>query len=285
MQKKLSDLVIEADLIKSEHPGCGVEKLYYTLEPNRLGRDKFIDYFMDLGYRVKRIRNYIRTTIPVDSKYQNFISGMLLNDRNQVWQTDITYYHVGHRFYYITFIIDVYTKKIVSYQVSDNLRAEANLKALRQALKMNKGVIDGLIHHSDRGSQYTEKRYTGLLAKNGVSISMSKKAQDNAYAERINGIIKNEYLAYKEITGLNELKKEVKKAVKHYNNKRLHRNLPKWNTPIQFEEKLVHLSDQNRPKELVYAEENCKIKKASSFLNFRPEIEPQKKVCPIICNY
>ena len=101
MHKKLSDLVIEADLIKSEHPGCGVEKLYYTLEPNRLGRDKFIDYFMDLGYRVKRIRNYIRTTIPVDSKYQNFISGMLLNDRNQVWQTDITYYHVGHRFYYM----------------------------------------------------------------------------------------------------------------------------------------------------------------------------------------
>ena len=111
MEQKLSELVLDADLIKSEHPGCGVEKLYYTLQPDWLGRDKFIDYFMDLGYRVKRIRNYIRTTVPVHSKYVNLISGMLLNDRNQVWQTDITYYHAGLRFYYITFIIDVYTKK------------------------------------------------------------------------------------------------------------------------------------------------------------------------------
>jgi len=230
--KKLMDLMIEVDELRSEHPGCGVEKMYNTLQPGFIGRDRFIEHFMELGYRLKRIRNYHRTTLPASHKYPNLIEGILVKRKNTVWQSDITYFDVEGKFYYIVFIIDVYTRQIVGYSVSDNLRAEANIKALKMALR-NHGAPK--IHHSDRGSQYIDKRYVKLLTDNGADVSMGLQAQDNAYAERINGTIKNDYLKYWEIKSFNELKVCVKKAVDHYNSKRIHDNLPNRSAPDEFE--------------------------------------------------
>lgn len=156
---KLSALILDADLLREEHPGCGVEKMYFVLRPDFIGRDKFIDLFMQLGYRIKQNKNYRRTTVPVHSRYQNLIQGMMIQDRNIVWQTDITYFYMNGRYYYLVFIIDVYTKKIVGYHASDHLRAEANLAALRMAIKNTKGSLENLIHHSDRGSQYVDNEY------------------------------------------------------------------------------------------------------------------------------
>lgn len=280
--KKLDGLMMEVDILKSEHPGCGVEKMYYTLCPDWLGRDKFIELFMGLGYRVRKIKNYTRTTIPVHSKYKNLIEGMLINRKNQVWQSDITYYQVGSRFYYVVFIIDVYTKRIMGYQVSDHLRAEANILALKMAFKHSDGPLDGLIHHSDRGSQYIDSVYTKMLTDQGISISMGAKAQDNAYAERVNGTIKNEYLKYRDIQSYNVLYKEVKKAVAHYNQKRKHRGLPNWMSPLEFEQYLLVLGSQRRPKVIIYAEGNYKIKEALSLHDFKPKQEPQAHNCPIV---
>lgn len=278
---KLSALLVEVDLLRSEHPGCGVEKMYYTLQPDWLGRDKFIDLFFELGYRVKTHKNYIRTTIPAHFKYPNLISGLQVTRKNQLWQTDITYIKVGARYYYLIFIVDVYTRQIIGYCVSDHMRAEANIKALQMALKNCRGSINGLIHHSDRGSQYIDKGYTSILKDKGAYISMGEKAQDNAYAERVNGIIKNEYLSYKEIESFPQLRSQVKKAVNHYNTKRIHRSLPKWSTPESFDKKLLGLYSQKRPKVIIYAEGNCKIKKALSPLDFMPEKEPRAHICPI----
>ncbi len=180
--------------MREEHPGCGLAKIYENLRPDFIGRDKFVDLFMDLGYRIRRVKNYVRTTIPTHLKYPNLIEGMYVYGPTQVWQSDITYIYINNRFYYIVFIIDVYTRNIVGYRVSDSLRAIANIKALKMALNKLKTKPNGLIHHSDRGSQYVDKGYVKLLKESGIKISMGMRAQDNAYAERINGTIKNEYL-------------------------------------------------------------------------------------------
>ena len=144
-------LLLEAEELRKEHPGCGLEKMYYTLNPHFIGRDRFIELFMDLGFRIKKRINYKRTTYAVASKYTNLIKGLAVSAPSVVWQSDITYYDVNDKFYYVVFIIDVYTKVIVGYTVSDNMRATANLKALEMALVSYKAP---LIHHSDRGGQY-----------------------------------------------------------------------------------------------------------------------------------
>lgn len=161
--EQLSDLLVQVDELRTEHPGCGVSKMYEVLRPDFIGRDRFVEIFMELGYRVKKIKNYVRTTVPAHLRYPNLIEGLCVYKPNQLWQSDITYFYLHGRFYYIVFILDVYTRKIVGFNVSDHLRAEANIKALKQAVKSQKSSLKGMIHHSDRGSQYVDKRYIKLL--------------------------------------------------------------------------------------------------------------------------
>lgn len=270
-------LVKEAELLREEHPGCGVEKMYYTLNPDFIGRDRFIELFMQLGFRLKRKKNYKRTTFSVLAYYPNLITGMLLHSPNQVWQSDITYIKVVERFYFAVFIIDVYTKKIVGYNVSDSLRATANVKALKMALKTNSPPI---IHHSDKGSQYIYHKYIDLLHDNNIAISMCDTALDNAYAERINQTIKNEYLAYWKPRTFKQLKTDVNKAVKQYNNRRIHNNIGR-KTPITFEKEVLNLSLQSRPKETIYTDGQIKMEVASSHHPFFAEQNLQDLICPI----
>lgn len=165
--------------------------MYTVLKPDFIGRDRFIEAFMELGFRLKKKKNYRKTTIASKIYYPNLIKGKQVNKPSTIWQSDITYIEINGKFYYAVFIIDVYTKKIVGCHVSDTMRAEANMKALQMALKDNAAP---LIHHSDRGSQYVYKKYISLLKDNNSQISMALSAQDNAYAERINRTIKEEYL-------------------------------------------------------------------------------------------
>lgn len=232
--QKVAQLVLEADLLRAEHPGCGVEKMYYTLKPDFIGRDRFIALFMSLGYRVKHHKNYRRTTYATSHYYPNLIKGMDITAPSQVWQSDITYIDVNGKFYYAVFIIDVFTRKIVGYQVSDHLRANANVVALKKAFKVSHPPM---IHHSDRGSQYIYRKYLDMLTANHCRVSMGATAQENAFAERINKTIKEEYLQYWKPKNLQQLKTMVKKAVSHYNEKRLHNHL-KRNTPNKVEGQL-----------------------------------------------
>jgi len=279
---EVSQIQIQADKLREEHGGCGIRKMYHALQPEFIGRDKFERLMMEKGYRVKRPKNYIRTTIPTHYKYPNLIEGSVVNQINQVWQSDITYILVNGQFYYIVFIIDIFSRRIVGYRASDHMRSDANVKALNQAIKLRSSKdLTNLIHHSDRGSQYASKAYTGILKKNGIHISMGLKATDNAYAERLNGIIKNEYLKYKEMASLKDLKRELKKAVKHYNEKRTHINLDKLN-PVDYEMKMVNLTDQKRPMVTIFTEGYDKIKEASSLHNLRPEKNLGVHICPIV---
>jgi hypothetical protein len=246
------EIIVQVDIIREEHPGCGIEKMYNMLKPNFIGRDAFIETLMSLGYRVKRNKNYKRTTIASKLYYPNLIKGIELVSPNHLWQSDITYFEVGTRFYYGVFIIDVYTKEIVGYSVSDNMRATANVKALKSAI-CEYGKVK--IHHSDRGSQYIAKKYTAILNDIESQISMGLTAQDNAYAERINQTIKNEYLVYRDIKDFQSLKRYIKKAVDNYNNKRFHNSLKPYRiTPSDFRKLVINLPEQDRPKVKIYTE-------------------------------
>jgi putative transposase len=180
--------------LRSIHPRMGLRKLHHLLNPE-IGRDRFEAIMKSHGLQLKKLRNYMRTTFSSRYNiYPNLISGLVLTQPNQVWVSDITYYRSSDKFYYLTLILDVYTRKIVGWQVSDTLRAEANVSALRMALKKEKGCLRYLIHHSDRGSQYASNKYTQLLKQHKIRVSMGNKAWENAHAERLNGIIKQEYL-------------------------------------------------------------------------------------------
>jgi len=162
---KVISLLTEAEDMRNEHPGCGVEKMYFSLNPGFIGRDRFIELFMGMGFRLRKRINYKRTTYSVSSTYKNLIKGLSIDAPSIIWQSDITYYDVNNKFYYVVFILDVYTKIIVGYNVSDNMRAVANVNAMEMALTNYKAP---LIHHSDRGSQYMYSEYIKLLKENDV---------------------------------------------------------------------------------------------------------------------
>ncbi len=278
---ELMDLITQADILREEHPGCGVEKMYKTLKPQHLGRDKFCEIFMDLGYRIRTIKNYRRTTIPTHLNYPNLIEGMMVTRPCQVLQSDITYFDIEGVFYYLVFIIDVYTREILGYNVSNNMRKESNIKALKMALKqVNPSEAKEMIHHSDRGSQYGSTAYKRILRDAGIKLSMGMKAQDNAFAERVNGTIKNEYLNLWHINNLRNLQVKTKKAVEHYNTKRQHDNL-KGKTPKEFKSYVLNLNTQKRPMAIIYADGNYKVKVALSHHDFTPKKVPQAHNCPI----
>jgi len=278
LDNKICILISEVDKLRSEHPGCGVEKMYYTLRPDFIGRDRFIELFMKLGYRIKKNKNYRKTTYPAKHvKYQNLIEGLLVHSPNQVWQSDITYIRVDGRFYYAVFIIDVYTKKLVGYNVSNSLRAEANVKALKMATKINGWPV---FHHSDRGSQYVYHLYTKMLVSNGTLISMGYTALDNAYAERINQTIKSEYLAYWKPKNFKELKVQIRKAVKNYNENRIHNQLDR-KTPKDFEAEVLNLPWHSRPRVRIYTDGQSKMEGTLSPLPFYAQQNLQAQICPI----
>jgi len=249
---KLYELVTQADLLRTQHPGCGIEKMHQSLQPDFIGRDRFIELMMELGYRVRKPKNFIRTTIPASYSYPNLIEGALINNINRIWQTDITYIHLADRFYYLIFIIDVYSRRILGFSAANHMRAEANINCLKQSFKQRKQhQLNQLIHHSDRGSQYGSKVYTKLLSDKNIQISMGLSVMENAFAERVNGIIKNEYLKLWNITCLSELQKRLKQAVDHYNHKRIHNSLPDRISPSQFEDGLINIT--KRKHILIYS--------------------------------
>lgn len=253
----------QVDQRRSEHPGEGLEKLYWQLAPEGMGRDKFCRIFGQLGYRLRRRTNRMRTTIPAHKIFDNLIEGRLVDGPCQVWQSDITYIKIGGRFYYLTFIIDVYTRRIVGYATSKDLRAGANIAALQMALQQfSDQELAGCTHHSDRGSQYTDSRYLKLLRGHSMPISMGAKAQDNAFAERINGVIKNEYLNPWSLSSYKALRKKTAQAVADYNTKRHHGALGR-RSPAEYERNYWRLDDRQRKVEIIRSERTPKFLEAS----------------------
>ena len=234
--------------IRDLHPGMGLRKMYEQFQPEAIGRDAFISLGLREGLRLRTISNPSRTTWSVKSnRYDNLLGGKKFTAVNQIWASDIFYFQIGTRHYYVVLIMDVYSRRIVGYSAADNLRAENNIAALRMALSL-RGIDDydgQLIHHSDRGSQYISDDYTNLLEDFGVRISMCTDVLENAHMERANGTIKNDYLARWNITKPYTLAEYLKKAVNNYNH-RAHDSLSK-KTPIEFETYVKELAEEKKP--------------------------------------
>lgn len=221
--------------IREEHPEMGARQLYFMLNPTCMGRDKFEVFCFENGLRVARKRSFTRTTNSLGvTRFENLLIGLELTTVNQVWVSDITYYEMEGQFYYLTFIMDLYSRYIVGHSVSRNLTTEnTTLLALRRALR-SRPINPGLILHSDGGGQYYSKDFKVLTARYKISNSMGKTAYENPNAERVNGTIKNSYLRYFRPRDFGELEKQVTRAVRNYN-RRPHASLKRM-CPKEFEE-------------------------------------------------
>jgi len=250
-REKAANLLTIVIKVRNDHPKMSARKLYKFLKPDFLGRDRFEKLVLDHGLRIFQPKSYKRTTFPGKVKYPNLIEGKRLNRVNQVWVSDITYFKIGDTFYYLAFILDVYSRKIVGYNASRNLMATMNLAALQMAIS-NENPKSGLIHHSDYGCQYSSKKYLELLKENECIVSMGGKALENSYAERLNGIIKNEYLKFYEIKSFSGLKSKLKKVVNLYNEERPHKSLIQWMSPVQFANHIKEIRLSKRPIVKIY---------------------------------
>jgi putative transposase len=238
------------DDIREDHPTMGLRDLYFKIMPDFMGRDKFEEFCKKSGYMIKHKVRYCKTTDSSGVKrFPNHIVDLKIERINQVWQSDITYYEIGGRFYYITFIIDSYSRRILGYSVSKRLLTEhTTLPALRMAIETRQRIdLQGLIFHSDGGGQYYAQVFLEVTEKEKIVNSMCKNAYENGKAERLNGVIKNNYLRHRYINSFEKLLKEVDRAVELYNHEKPHIELTR-KSPIQFEKKLLDLNRQETAK-------------------------------------
>lgn len=229
--------------IRKDHPTMGLRDMYFKIKPDFMGRDKFEEFCRQSGFKIKyKIRYCITTHSNGVKRFPNLLNDLLVTKLNQVWQSDITYYEIKGVFYYITFIIDSYSRRIIGYSVSKRLLTEfTTLPALKMAIRTRKNIdLWGLIFHSDGGGQYYADVFLKVTSDVGIINSMCKNAYENGKAERVNGIIKNNYLRHKNIDSYEKLVKEVDHAVQMYNHEKPHIKL-KRKTPIQFENSLLSL--------------------------------------------
>jgi transposase InsO family protein len=208
----------------------------------KMGRDALFDLLSAHGMLIRKRKRQIRTTQSSHwlRKYPNLIRELQPSAPNQLWVSDITYWKINNEHLYVSFITDAYSHKIVGYHVAETLATVETIQALRMALS---GLLErpeshtSLIHHSDRGVQYCSADYVNLLVKNNVNISMTENGDplENAMAERINGIMKDEYLHEFKVDSLFEAKKILEESVKLYNQDRPHSSIG-YNYPSDVHE-------------------------------------------------
>ena len=250
MASLADDLMASARLIRKEHTRMGCRKMYHEIQPEGLGKHRSEAILLANGFRVRRKRRYCRTTYAGRWCYENHISGLKVTDINQLWVSDITYIPVNYRkWFYLTLIQDVYSRKIVGWSLSTTQQAEATVMvALKKAFgTKGRGSRCGLIFHSDKGSQYISEDLKRLHDEHGIIPSMGGKAWENAHAESVNGILKNEYID-SEGSGITiwQAKKTMQSIIKKYNEKRPHGSLQNMK-PVEFEDHIKQLKDKEKP--------------------------------------
>ena len=224
--------------LRKEHPGVAARQLYFILQPENIGRDKFERLCFEYGFKLERLRSFSRTTNSTGViRFPNLTAGIEFKHINQAWSSDITYYQIGNTFYYLTFIIDLFSRTIVGFSVSKRLLTEqTTLPALKMALEQRHPAA-GLIFHSDGGGQYYCKAFLELTKEHQFKNSMCDIVYENAHAERINGTIKNQYLKGYNPQDYSSLKDMTKRAVNNYNTVRPHLALKNL-TPAEYEQLL-----------------------------------------------
>jgi putative transposase len=215
-------------------PRLGGRKLLLRIQPNLpeelyLGRDAFFDFLREEGLLVRRRRCRVRTTYSYHRfhKYPNLIKDFEPVRPHQLWVSDITYIETLEGFGYLSLVTDAYSRKIIGWHLGPTLEANYPVKALQMALyQLPKGTL-GVIHHSDRGVQYCCDEYVKLLNKYHFQISMTENGDplENAIAERVNGILKDEWLHQMNLKSREEAMKELEQIIWVYNHERPHSSL------------------------------------------------------------
>lgn len=220
-------------------PREGVRKLMRSLNNEfetahlKVGRDTLFNILRKHNMLTLRKKYCTKTTNSMHRfyKYKNIIKELKVSRANQVWVSDITYIRTVKGFCYLALITDMHSRKIVGYDISNSLELKGCVRALNKAIYQVKD-IKGLIHHSDRGFQYCSTTYTQILQKNKIQISMTEDnhCYENALAERVNGILQDEFYLDQTFTDLAHAKRAAKNAIKLYNEIRLHLSLD-YQTP------------------------------------------------------
>jgi len=230
-----SDVILSlARDTRVDFPRMGANKLRIYLQPKfemmgiDIGRDAFAGLLADNHMLVKRKRSKRKTTFSYHRfyKYPNLIREYTPMQPNQLWVSDITYVEVGYGFIYLSLITDAYSRKIVGWDLSRDLSSAGALRALRMALRALPGGTS-LIHHSDRGVQYCHSGYVKELEKRNILISMTESGDplENAIAERVNGILKTEWIDKRRLKSWDDAHGYIEKVIGLYNNERPHQSI------------------------------------------------------------
>jgi len=230
----------QIDAIRKHQPRCGGRKLFIMLQPFfkehniSMGRDKFFDVSKRNKLLVRRIKRSVHTT---DSKhhfhrYPNLVKGFTPLKAHELWVADITYIPLKERFAYLFLITDAYSRKIVGFHVSDDMKVNSAVVALKKALAQ-KPPETIVIHHSDRGIQYCSAEYVNLLEQHHAMISMTNNGDplENAIAERINGILKTELIS-RYYNNIDAAVIHITRCITIYNYRRRHSSL-NWQIPAE----------------------------------------------------
>jgi putative transposase len=252
-QHEVKEAVLQ---IRRQLPRIGVRKLHYLLKDKYantrvdIGRDKLFSILRDEGLLISKRK---KSTITTNSKhwmrkYPNLIKDIELTRPEQVWVADITYLDASDSNAYLHLITDAYSKKIMGYELCNNLEAQSTLKALEMALKSRKYQEETLTHHSDRGLQYCSKLYVDVLLNNGIQISMTENGDpyENAIAERVNGILKNEFGLSERFDNLNQAKIITKQSISAYNVLRPHLSCHMLTPAIMHQQNKIKLKTWNK---------------------------------------
>jgi len=244
-QMEQEQLLLIIRQVREDHPRMSCRDMYRLIQPQFMGRDRFEAFCLNEGFRVEVKKNFRRTTNSLGvTRFENLIQGLELTAVNQVWVSDITYYEMLGKFYYLTFIMDLFSRKIIGYSVAKNLLTEnTTIPALKMALKARtKENLSGLIFHSDGGGQYYCKKFTEITRKNHIRNSMGKSVYENPNAERLNRTIKNNYLMPYDPQDITSLQTKLRKAVKMYNEQKPHGSLQGL-SPDNFENSIKLLTE------------------------------------------
>lgn len=226
-------ILTEAYELRKEHKRMGAEKLLLLMQPMfeqhsiKCGRDKFYELLRAYGLTVRKRKPGPKTTNSnhLYRKYPNIVRDLKLLSAGKLWVSDITYIRTDQGFVYLSLITDYYSKKIVGWCLWPDLTSTGALNALEMAVECE-SPSEGLIHHSDRGIQYCCNDYVNYLNNSNINISMTEKGDpyENAVAERVNGILKEEYELNETFLDYNDAHEAVKKTINKYNNIRPHRS-------------------------------------------------------------
>ena len=236
MERKVISIVKQK---RKSLPREGVRKLIRSLDKDfetahlKVGRDTLFNILRRHNMLTLRKKHTTKTTNSMHRfhKYKNIIKDIEVSRPNQVWVSDITYIRTVKGFCYLALITDMHSRKVVGYDLSNSLELKGCIRALNKALYQARELKD-LIHHSDRGIQYCSNTYTQILKRNNIGISMTEEnhCYENALAERVNGILKDEFYLDQTFTDLAHAKRAAKNAIKLYNEIRLHLSL-NYQTP------------------------------------------------------